>query len=38
MIECVFFIAFKKTCIARCLERGKSSGRADDNEESLKKR
>ena len=25
-------------CIDRCLERGKSSGRSDDNEESLAKR
>jgi UMP-CMP kinase len=36
--EKCFFSAFKKTCIARCLERGKGSGRVDDNEESLKKR
>lgn len=27
-----------KTCVARCLERGKGSGRTDDNVESLKKR
>ncbi|CAF4387808.1 unnamed protein product, partial [Adineta steineri] len=25
-------------CVARCLERGKASGRTDDNEDSLKKR
>jgi UMP-CMP kinase len=31
-------IFLKKTCVARCLERGKGSGRTDDNEESLKKR
>lgn len=29
---------FQKTCVDRCLERGKASGRTDDNEESLKKR
>lgn len=28
----------EKTSIQRCLERGKNSGRSDDNEESLKKR
>ena len=28
----------EKTSIERCLERGKDSGRSDDNEESLKKR
>uniref|UniRef100_A0AAY4BCG3 UMP/CMP kinase n=1 Tax=Denticeps clupeoides TaxID=299321 RepID=A0AAY4BCG3_9TELE len=27
-----------KVCIDRCLERGKSSGRSDDNRESLEKR
>ena len=27
-----------QTCVARCLERGKGSGRTDDNEASLKKR
>lgn len=36
-------VAFKKTfclqvCINRCLERGKNSGRTDDNRESLNKR
>lgn len=37
-------IAFQKTflclqvCISRCLERGKNSGRTDDNRESLNKR
>nr|XP_028699819.1 UMP-CMP kinase isoform X1 [Macaca mulatta] len=28
----------KRICIERCLERGKSSGRSDDNRESLEKR
>ncbi|CAF1211558.1 unnamed protein product [Adineta ricciae] len=38
-IQCVlFFDCDEKTCVARCLERGKASGRTDDNEESLKKR
>lgn len=27
-----------QVCIDRCLERGKSSGRTDDNRESLEKR
>lgn len=34
----LFFECSEKTCIERCLERGKSSGRSDDNEESLSKR
>ena len=29
---------FFKVCVERCLERGRSSGRVDDNEDSLKKR
>ncbi|CAF3362300.1 unnamed protein product [Rotaria socialis] len=38
-LRCVlFFDCDEQTCVARCLERGKGSGRADDNEESLKKR
>ncbi|CAF3599000.1 unnamed protein product [Adineta steineri] len=38
-IQCVlFFDCDEKTCVARCLERGKGSGRTDDNKESLKKR
>ncbi|CAF4802657.1 unnamed protein product [Rotaria sp. Silwood1] len=38
-VQCVlFFDCDEKTCVARCLERGKGSGRTDDNEESLKKR
>ena len=28
----------QETCIQRCLARGATSGRSDDNEESLKKR
>eukprot|EP00069_Balaena_mysticetus_P020092 bmy_12716T0 len=28
----------RRICIERCLERGKSSGRSDDNRESLEKR
>lgn len=35
MIKC---FVFKKTSVARCLERGKNSERTDDNEESIKKR
>lgn len=34
----LFFKCSEKVCVERCLERGKTSGRADDNEESLKKR
>ncbi|CAF2750096.1 unnamed protein product [Rotaria sp. Silwood2] len=38
-VQCVlFFDCDEKTCVGRCLERGKGSGRTDDNEESLKKR
>ncbi|UJR30110.1 hypothetical protein I4U23_017651 [Adineta vaga] len=38
-IQCVlFFDCDEQTCVVRCLERGKASGRTDDNEESLKKR
>ncbi|CAF1098790.1 unnamed protein product [Adineta ricciae] len=38
-LQCVLvFDCDEKTSTTRCLERGKSSGRADDNEESLKKR
>ena len=34
----LFFECSEKTCIERCLERGKASGRSDDNEEVLSKR
>ncbi|KAM4721161.1 UMP-CMP kinase [Rhinophrynus dorsalis] len=34
----LFFDCDNETCIRRCLERGKSSGRSDDNRESLEKR
>lgn len=34
----LFFDCPKEVCVQRCLDRGKSSGRADDNEDSLKKR
>lgn len=34
----LFFDCSNEVCIDRCLERGKSSGRADDNRESLQKR
>ncbi|CAO2639549.1 UMP-CMP kinase, partial [Lemmus lemmus] len=34
----LFFDCNNKICIERCLERGKSSGRTDDNRESLEKR
>uniref|UniRef100_A0A3B3DMX0 UMP-CMP kinase n=1 Tax=Oryzias melastigma TaxID=30732 RepID=A0A3B3DMX0_ORYME len=34
----LFFDCDNKVCIQRCLERGKSSGRTDDNRESLEKR
>ncbi|XP_053324844.1 UMP-CMP kinase [Spea bombifrons] len=34
----LFFDCDNETCIDRCLERGKSSGRSDDNRESLEKR
>lgn len=34
----LFFDCDNETCIDRCLERGKSSGRTDDNRESLEKR
>ncbi|CAF3682923.1 unnamed protein product [Rotaria sp. Silwood1] len=38
-IQCVlFFDCDEQTCVARCLARGKASGRIDDNEQSLKKR
>ncbi|XP_028833085.1 UMP-CMP kinase [Denticeps clupeoides] len=34
----LFFDCSNQVCIDRCLERGKSSGRSDDNRESLEKR
>ncbi|XP_041805230.1 UMP-CMP kinase [Chelmon rostratus] len=34
----LFFDCSNEVCIKRCLERGKSSGRTDDNRESLEKR
>ncbi|XP_020843351.1 UMP-CMP kinase isoform X4 [Phascolarctos cinereus] len=34
----LFFDCDNEICIERCLERGKSSGRSDDNRESLAKR
>lgn len=34
----LFFDCGDEVCIDRCLERGKSSGRTDDNRESLEKR
>ncbi|KAM4807032.1 UMP-CMP kinase isoform X1 [Urocitellus parryii] len=34
----LFFDCDNEICIERCLERGKSSGRSDDNRESLEKR
>ncbi|MCI4377800.1 hypothetical protein PGIGA_G00207570 [Pangasianodon gigas] len=34
----LFFDCGNEVCIERCLERGKSSGRTDDNKESLEKR
>ncbi|TSL47708.1 UMP-CMP kinase [Bagarius yarrelli] len=34
----LFFDCSNDVCIDRCLERGKSSGRTDDNKESLEKR
>lgn len=34
----LFFDCSNEVCINRCLERGKSSGRTDDNRESLEKR
>uniref|UniRef100_A0A8C4S464 UMP-CMP kinase n=1 Tax=Erpetoichthys calabaricus TaxID=27687 RepID=A0A8C4S464_ERPCA len=34
----LFFDCSNEVCINRCLERGKSSGRSDDNKESLEKR
>jgi UMP-CMP kinase len=32
------FVCPPDVCVARCLDRGKTSGRADDNAETLKKR
>ncbi|XP_076828750.1 UMP-CMP kinase [Brachyhypopomus gauderio] len=34
----LFFDCDNEVCVGRCLERGKSSGRSDDNRESLVKR
>ncbi|CAE1316906.1 CMPK1 [Acanthosepion pharaonis] len=34
----LFFNCSEEVCVNRCLERGKTSGRTDDNTESLKKR
>ncbi|XP_033737231.1 UMP-CMP kinase-like [Pecten maximus] len=34
----LFFDCPEEVCVDRCLERGKTSGRTDDNTESLKKR
>ncbi|XP_078317843.1 UMP-CMP kinase-like [Crassostrea virginica] len=38
VIRVLFFNCPEEVCVDRCLSRGKTSGRADDNEESLKKR
>ena len=32
------YLYFYQICVQRCLERGKQSGRSDDNEETLSKR
>ncbi|XP_062849849.1 UMP-CMP kinase-like [Trichomycterus rosablanca] len=38
-VKCVlFFDCSTKVCIDRCLERGRTSGRDDDNKESLERR
>ncbi|CAF4171130.1 unnamed protein product [Adineta steineri] len=38
-LQCaLLFDCDEKTSINRCMERGRDSGRIDDNEESLKKR
>lgn len=34
----LFFECSEEICVNRCLERGKQSGRSDDNEDTLKKR
>ncbi|RNA29834.1 UMP-CMP kinase [Brachionus plicatilis] len=34
----LFFECAEDVCVNRCLERGKQSGRSDDNEDTLKKR
>lgn len=34
----LYFTCVEETCIARCLNRGKTGGRSDDNTDSLKKR
>ena len=34
----LFFDCSEELCVDRCLKRGQSSGRSDDNLESLKKR
>lgn len=34
----LFFNCPEEVCVSRCLDRGKTSGRTDDNMESLKKR
>lgn len=38
VIRVLFFNCPEEVCVERCLSRGKTSGRTDDNEESLKKR
>ncbi|XP_048762186.1 UMP-CMP kinase-like isoform X2 [Ostrea edulis] len=38
VIRVLFFNCSEQVCVERCLSRGRTSGRADDNEESLKKR
>lgn len=38
VIRVLFFNCPEQVCVERCLSRGKTSGRTDDNEESLKKR
>ncbi|XP_062617730.1 UMP-CMP kinase-like [Saccostrea cucullata] len=38
VIRVLFFNCSEQVCVERCLSRGKTSGRTDDNEESLKKR
>jgi UMP-CMP kinase len=34
----LFYECSEKICVDRCMERGKQSGRSDDNEETLTKR
>src|SRR5690606_29608708 len=38
IVSSIYLLCDEKTCVDRILVRGQSSGRSDDNEETIKKR